>query len=183
MIEQKPDNKIAIDVAVESLIWHGIGDVQPHLQRAAAATIKHLPERLQSAAHSASISVLLTTDAEVHRLNLDFRRIDKSTNVLSFPWLSRRQLLKLGDAPPSTADAIHIGDIAISDDYVAQEAIREHKNMLHHLSHLLIHGILHIFGYDHESDYTAKRMEKLEKTIMTDLGLPDPYNAPGESRQ
>jgi probable rRNA maturation factor len=109
-----------------------------------------------------ALALLLTDDAAVRRLNRSFRGIDKSTNVLSFP-------SPAGD--PSGA----LGDIAIAFETTAREAQAEGKPLAHHLSHLAVHGFLHLIGYDHDEDAQAEEMEWLERRILGRLGVPDPY--------
>jgi probable rRNA maturation factor len=166
--------------------WKRIPRLRSHLQKAAEATWAHLPARFQL---PCEVGVLLTGDAGMRRLNRDFRGIDKPTNVLSFPEFGGKELSKLASYPPraptrgghdaaSKIDCtypIFIGDIALGYQYIVVEAKKDHKILKNHLSHLMIHGILHLFGYDHIHDKDASRMERLEKKIMVSLGLPDPY--------
>ena len=117
------------------------------------------------------INIRLVGKKEIQALNKTYRHKDKPTNVLSFPQFSPRQLPKKG----KKNEAVTLGDIVISYQYIVGEAKKDNKMLINHVSHLLIHGILHLFGYDHVSDTGAARMERLEKRIMADLGLPDPY--------
>ena len=122
-----------------------------------------------------SLSLLLTSDEAVRKLNASFRGMDKTTNVLSFPQFKRQEIKKFS----ARAQEIYsVGDIALSSLYVAQEAKIQGKILKNHVTHLLIHGILHLFGYDHMTAAQAARMEILEKKIMAELGLPDPYESP-----
>jgi len=107
--------------------------------------------------------VLLTNDEEIFDLNLRFRQQAKPTNVLSFP------------APlnPET----HLGDVALAFGVCAREAHAQGKPLAHHLQHLVAHGVLHLVGYDHEQEDEARDMEGLERMILADLGVPDPYEA------
>jgi probable rRNA maturation factor len=101
----------------------------------------------------------------VQALNRDWRGIDKPTNVLSFP-------------APEPAAGIRprpLGDIAIAYETTRREAESESKPFAHHLSHLAVHGFLHLIGYDHETDDEAETMENLEREILSQLGVPDPY--------
>ena len=113
-----------------------------------------------------TLAVLLTDDAAIRRLNAQWRGIDKPTNVLSFP-----------PAPPAApaSGAKSLGDIAIAYETTAREARDEDKPFADHLSHLAVHGFLHLMGYDHESDAHAETMEQLERAILARLGVPDPY--------
>lgn len=116
----------------------------------------------------AELAVMLTDDTGVQTLNANWRGIDKPTNVLSFPALQPAH-----DAP---ADAPKmLGDIAIAYQTTRREADDEGKPFDHHLSHLAVHGFLHLVGYDHEKDGEAEAMETLEREILAQLGVPDPY--------
>jgi probable rRNA maturation factor len=109
------------------------------------------------------IVVLLTNDAEVRNLNARFRGQDAPTNVLSF------------SAPSSVAGAV--GDIALALGVCAREAADQGKTLAWHMQHLVAHGVLHLLGYDHQSDAEAEAMEAIERRIMAGLGAPDPYAA------
>lgn len=117
-------------------------------------------------------SVLFTSDAEVHTLNREWRGKDKPTNVLSFPMLERADLLDLApDGPPEL-----LGDIALAFETCAREAADKGIPVADHARHLIVHGLLHLAGHDHEiSDAEAEAMEALETKALALLGLPDPY--------
>lgn len=109
------------------------------------------------------IAILLADDATVRGLDARFRDHDKATNVLSFPAGRTAQ----GQA----------GDIALAYGICAAEAATQGKPLAHHLQHLTVHGVLHLFGYDHEQEDEAAIMEGLERQILARLGVPDPYAA------
>jgi len=117
----------------------------------------------------AEIAVMLTDDAGIRTLNNNWRGIDKPTNVLSFPALQ-----PTAGAPPDAPRML--GDIAIAYETTRKEADDEEKPFDHHLSHLAVHGFLHLIGYDHEKDDDAEAMEGLEREILAQLGIPDPYS-------
>ena len=117
----------------------------------------------------AELAVMLTDDDGIRTLNNNWRGIDKATNVLSFPARQRPAPAGPDDAPRM------LGDIAIAYQTTRREADEEHKPFDHHLSHLAVHGFLHLIGYDHESDDEAEAMESLEREILAQLGIPDPY--------
>ena len=108
-----------------------------------------------------SLTVLLTDDAALQDLNARFRGKDKLTNVLSFP------------APESARP--HLGDVALAYGVCTAEAQAQGKSLAAHLMHLTAHGVLHLLGYDHETEAEAEAMEGLERAILAGLGLPDPY--------
>ena len=105
--------------------------------------------------------ILLTDDETVRDLNARFRGKDKPTNVLSFP------------APENARP--HLGDIVLAYGVCADEAREQGKPFGDHLSHLVVHGVLHLMGYDHEADDEAEAMEAKERTLLAALGFPDPY--------
>jgi probable rRNA maturation factor len=107
------------------------------------------------------VSILLTDDATVQDLNARFRGKDAATNVLSFP-------------APQTARP-HLGDVALAYGVCAREAQGQGKTLAAHLAHLTAHGVLHLIGYDHDTEAEAEAMEGLERAILASLGLPDPY--------
>ena len=115
------------------------------------------------------VTVLLADDATLRRLNRDFRGQDKATNVLAFP-----------AAPPSEEPAG--GDIAVASETCAREAEEAGKPVGDHLSHLIVHGTLHLLGYDHATEADAQIMEGLERRALAGLGIADPYAAPADER-
>lgn len=163
--------KNGLHIVVGALPWKRLRGLQPLLERAAGVTVENMPKNLRPAARRAEYTLLLTTDAAVKTLNHDYRGLNRPTNVLSFPQMTRAGLIRAAKkkTPP------YAGDIAVAYAYTVREAQREGKNPVHHVAHLLIHGLLHLFGYDHISDGTAARMERLETTLMIKLGLSDPY--------
>ncbi len=118
---------------------------------------------------NAELAVMLTDDPGIRTLNNNWRKLDKATNVLSFPPPHPGSTPQPGDAPRL------LGDIAIAFETARREADDENKPFDHHLSHLAIHGFLHLLGYDHETDDEAEAMEDLERRILAQLGIPDPY--------
>lgn len=150
-----------VDVMVESAQWEREATSADAVQRAIAQAAPIVDEDVANT----ELVVVLTDDAAIRTLNHQWRGFDKATNVLSFP------------APdtPSDATVQHLGDIVIAFETLAREASDEGKPFHHHLSHLAVHGFLHLLGYDHESERDAEVMEQLERTILAKLGVPDPY--------
>ncbi len=120
------------------------------------------------------VSLLFTSDTEVHALNREWRQRDTPTNVLSFPMLDRAELVALdGDGPPAM-----LGDIALAYETCAREADEKGVTLEAHAAHLIVHGLLHLAGHDHvESDEQAEAMEALETAILAKLAIADPYGA------
>lgn len=137
--------------------------------RAAAAAEEIAPELANP---RLSASLLFTSDEEIHVLNREWRQRDKPTNVLSFPMLERDDLLDLApDGPPEL-----LGDIALAYETCAREADEKGVPLAHHAAHLIVHGLLHLAGHDHEiSTADAEAMEALETKALAICGIADPY--------
>ena len=153
------------EVLVVADCWQSEPDAETVIQRAVAAAAESVDEDVAEA----EVAVMLTDDAGIRTLNSNWRGIDKPTNVLSFPALQPTGARKPGDAPRM------LGDIAIAYQTMRREADEEQKPFDHHLSHLAVHGFLHLIGYDHETEADAEEMEALETEILAHLGIPDPY--------
>ncbi|HWA43465.1 MAG TPA: rRNA maturation RNase YbeY [Hypericibacter adhaerens] len=115
----------------------------------------------------AELALALGDDALLRRLNRDYRGRDKPTNVLSFPYVATPGAPEQGRR--------FLGDVAIARETLLAEAVAESKPAAHHLSHLIVHGVLHLLGHDHERPAEARRMEALERKVLAGLGIPDPY--------
>lgn len=150
------------DVLVAADCWQAQTDVEDIVQRAIAAATAFV----ELPAEETEVAVMLTDDARIRELNKEWRGQDKPTNVLSFP----------AAQPPGTPPApVMLGDIAIAFETTRREAETEGKPFCDHLSHLAIHGFLHLLGYDHLDDAEAEEMEALERKILASLGVADPY--------
>jgi probable rRNA maturation factor len=153
------------EVLVVADCWQTEPDAEAVIQRAVAAAA----EIAKAGIGEAELAVMLTDDSGIRTLNNNWRGIDKPTNVLSFPALP-----PTGAGGPDDAPRM-LGDIAIAYETTRKEADDEQKPFDHHLSHLAVHGFLHLIGYDHEQDHDAEQMESLEQEILAQLGIPDPY--------
>lgn len=118
-----------------------------------------------------SINLSLSNDETVHKLNLEFRGLDKSTNVLSFANIDDPDF----ELQPMSADSLELGDIIIALETLQREADVKGISLSDHLSHLLVHGLLHLLGYDHQQENEAEQMEKLEILILKSLNIANPY--------
>ncbi len=153
-------------------VWPS-GDWENLALRAALAAVRIAPELANP---RLAVSLLFTSDAAVRELNREWRNLDKPTNVLSFPMISRAALLEL----PAMGPPELLGDIALAQETCAREAAEKSISIEDHASHLIIHGLLHLAGYDHEiSDADAEAMEALEIKALAQLGVADPYGADG----
>jgi len=153
---------IAPDFTIESDLWAHMPDAEALAQRALTAAETNAGKALHSAAE---VSIVLTDDATIRELNKNWRKIDKATNVLSFP---AANLKKLAQSPL-------LGDIILSYETLAREAGEESKSIEDHYSHLVIHGFLHLLGFDHETEADADVMEALEIKILATLKIANPY--------
>jgi probable rRNA maturation factor len=158
----------AVDLVVEAGDW----PARTKLARIAATAIAAAASgaRLRPTA-DAEVTVVFTDDAHVRRLNRTYRGKNRPTNVLSFP------------APPAPGGALAplLGDIVLAAETVAKEAAAAGIAVTDHLTHLIVHGFLHLIGYDHEEDAEALAMEALETRILKKLGITDPYAEPAET--
>jgi probable rRNA maturation factor len=152
------------EVLVVADCWQAEPDAEAVIHRA----INAAAEIADADVGEAEIAVMLTDDAGIRTLNNNWRGIDKPTNVLSFPALQPTA------GAPTDAPRM-LGDIAIAYETTRKEADDEEKPFDHHLGHLAVHGFLHLIGYDHEKDDDAEAMEGLEREILAQLGIPDPY--------
>jgi probable rRNA maturation factor len=154
-----------LEVLVVADCWQAEPDAEAVIHRAIATAA----ELVAADVGDSELAVMLTDDAGIRTLNNNWRGIDKPTNVLSFPALQPSG--RRGPAEPPRM----LGDLAIAYETTRREADEEQKPFDHHLSHLAIHGFLHLIGYDHEKDEPAETMEELEREILSQLGIPDPY--------
>ena len=154
------------EVLVVADAWQAEPDAESVIQRAITAAAEFVDADIGEA----ELAVMLTDDDGIRTLNSNWRGIDKPTNVLSFPALPPS-----GPSGPDDAPRM-LGDIAIAYQTTRQEADEERKPFDHHLSHLAVHGFLHLIGYDHEQNDDAEDMETLEREILAQLGIPDPYS-------
>lgn len=120
----------------------------------------------------AEVSIVLADDDQVTELNRNYRGMDKPTNVLSFANIDSADL---HTAQPAGAGPILLGDIIIAYGVAQAEADAEAKSLADHLAHLVAHGMLHLLGHDHIEDSEAERMEQLERSILGQMGIDDPY--------
>jgi probable rRNA maturation factor len=155
---------LAVDLVEESGGWAALPGADGLVEAAAAALAAHPTTHVLL---PATVSIALGSDATVRKLNSTWRGKDKPTNVLSFP------------ASPGLRDEDGrrvLGDVIVALETVLAEADAEQKPPEHHLQHLVIHGMLHLMGHDHEADGEAERMEAIEVEVLARLGVPSPYS-------
>jgi probable rRNA maturation factor len=164
---------IVTETDVASALWPA-ADWEALASAAVTAALAETPRRpLSESSFCLEISVRLSDDAEVHALNNQYRGKDKPTNVLSFPMLEPADL----DMLANTDDGeVLLGDIILAAETCAAEAAAKGWSTIGYAQHLIVHGLLHLLGYDHELGETeASEMEALESRACRALGLPDPY--------
>jgi len=160
------------EIVIEDPKWNAL-DMESLCQTALNAVAAHL-----GISNDAEVSVMACNDDRISELNAEFREKDKATNVLSWP--AEELSSDVDGAPPLSPEPdftgeMFLGDIAISFDTCTQEAEQANKPLSDHVIHLIIHGCLHLLGYDHETDADAALMERLEVEILGNLGISNPY--------
>ncbi|HVA35547.1 MAG TPA: rRNA maturation RNase YbeY [Stellaceae bacterium] len=156
---------VTIDVIERAPAWRRALPKAPAICRAAAkAALAHAAGKLGGA----ELAVVLADDTLIAALNRDYRGIAKPTNVLSFACAE--------PAPRGTALRL-LGDVVLAYGTISREARAQGKTLGDHLAHLVVHGVLHLLGFDHERGGEARRMEALEVAILADMGIADPYRA------
>lgn len=162
------ETTVAIDVMVDDDGWSAVPDAEGVAERAARAALASLGEEVPP---GAEMAITLTDDARIRILNRDWRDKDKATNVLSFP----------SPDLPEDVTPQPLGDVIVARETLLAEALTEDKRPEDHLAHLVVHGTLHLMGFDHEDDAEAEEMEAAERRILAGLGISDPYALPTES--
>lgn len=164
-----PANAVTIDINILAGDWEAPQiDLETLIHSSIIATIAaaDLYEEIQNRA--LEVSVVLTDDKTIQTLNATYRNIDKPTNVLSFAALD-------SDDPLPPEGPVHLGDIILALETLQHESETMEKPLKNHLTHLVIHGMLHLLGYDHIEEEEANIMESLEISILSDFGIENPY--------
>jgi probable rRNA maturation factor len=160
--EAEPPERISVTVLEESGDWSAIPTCQDAIAEAAAALALHPSCK---GARGVEACVVLADDALLRSLNRSYLGKDAPTNVLSFPF----------QGPPGGEDTGHLGDVVLAAETIRKEAGEQGIAPVHHLQHLVVHGLLHLLGFDHDTDARAETMERLEAQILATLGIADPY--------
>ncbi len=151
-----------VDIQRHAPQWRAMPRATALVRRAARAAVRHAGVKIRP---DAALAVALADDAMVRAANRDWRAKDSPTNVLSFPAMP----------PERLPEARFLGDVIIAYETTAAEAAAEQKPFADHLAHLVVHGVLHLLGYDHGTVAEAELMEARERAILERLGVPDPY--------
>ena len=165
--DPEPPRRLPLAAVHEACEWDRFGRVEA----AVAAAAHEIAATSVLDIGLAEACVALTTDAEIACLNATYRGKSTPTNVLSFP----------SGAGAPCGDVRRLGDIVLAAETIAREADEQGLPPLHHVQHLVVHGVLHLLGFDHETDAQADEMEALEVEILARLGIANPYGDTGAS--
>jgi probable rRNA maturation factor len=147
-----------LDISIDDRDWNTVPNLRKLARNAISATLEE---------NSVSLSLLFTSDAKILEINQQWRGKAVPTNVLSFP-VSAKIPVPQGEPRP-------LGDIVLAFGTVSREAGEQKKPIAHHVTHLIVHGVLHLLGYDHEKNDDAEAMEAREIAVLADLGMENPY--------
>jgi probable rRNA maturation factor len=162
-VEAEPP-QLSLVVTEHSGDWTEVPAFRAAIAAVGEAVAKHA---CGGAARGGEASVVLGSDDLLRQLNRSYRSKDAPTNVLSFPFVPRGAMVG--------QEAHYLGDIVLAAETVRREAAEQRIPLVHHVQHLVVHGLLHLLGYDHEHDEEADIMERLEAEILAPLGIDDPY--------
>ena len=149
-----------LEISVDDRDWTAVPNLRKLARRAISAAIHD---------NKVSLSLLFTSDAKILAINRQWRGKAAATNVLSFPVSA--------DTPVPAGEPRPLGDIALAFGVISREAEEQKKPIAHHVTHLIVHGALHLLGYDHETDSEAEAMEAREIMILAGLGIENPYTS------
>ncbi|MEE9433401.1 MAG: rRNA maturation RNase YbeY [Sphingorhabdus sp.] len=163
---------IETEISVES-IWNDKGDWQGISDKSVAAAITAAPyARLTETSAQIAVSILFADNDKVQALNRDYRKQDRPTNILSFPMLPKDLLHNIANTDDGE---VLLGDMILAYETCAGEAAETGISLEQHVTHLIVHGMLHLLGYDHIVEAEAEAMETLEIKALASMGLPNPY--------
>ncbi len=159
-----PTALLKVEIVRSSAKWSELGDIDHALVEAAQAARSTI---VTAPTNHEGLTIVLSSNMEVQGLNKTFRGQDKPTNVLSFPFGNEKNFSDHGSQS--------LGDIVLAFETILQEADERAADPRHYACHLVVHGVLHLLGFDHKTDSDAQIMEELESRIAGKLGMPDPY--------
>ncbi len=160
--DEEPDQCLTFDVVTESGDWRLFEPIADHLQNVSRVIERHL----ELPAKQCEVCLALCSDDKVRQLNAQYRGKDSATNILSFPGPG---------LVPEQPRPYPLGDLAVADQTLLSEADDSGTPLAAHFTHILLHGVLHLLGFDHLEEQAAKEMEELEIMMLAELGIPDPY--------
>lgn len=178
MNAQLPPGRIVVDCLVEAGGWGDAdGPVGATARAAAHAAVRRgiaLAGNAEGPRPEIEVTLLLADDAAVQAMNAEWRGKAEPTNVLSFPNCTPGEIARARAGGPP----LLLGDVVLALQTCRNQALEQGKTLADHVAHLVVHGVLHLFGHDHETDADAERMEALEVAILAGLGVGDPYGRP-----
>lgn len=177
MDDDPESSDIAIVIELREPAWTGTCAAPDVVAESAARAALAAAPETAGLPRPVELGIQLADDALVRALNRDHRGSDRATNVLSFPTLDDRDVVAL-----PRGQTLLLGDVVLAYETVAREAADRHKDLAAHLSHLVVHGVLHLLGYDHQEEQAAERMEALEGRVLEGLGYGDPYDEAAAKR-
>ncbi|MSP33799.1 MAG: rRNA maturation RNase YbeY [Rickettsiales bacterium] len=171
-------NRIRIDIATKSKKWLVVKNIEKTIEQTCQKLIllSEIKTFLQKKMNCLEISVSLVSNLQIKKINQQFRNKNTPTDVLSFSFLDEKLIRKNGfENTTKTTQQLFLGDIILAFEVINKEAIEAKKDFQQHLTHLLLHSILHLIGYDHEKKKDAKIMEEIEIKILRKLKIGNPY--------
>ncbi len=168
---------ISIDIVIKSKKWQQEKNIEKFIEDTCKALIPLTDlKTILKKNFELELSISLLSDSQIKKINHEFRQKNKPTNVLSFPSLDENLLRQIGiKKAVGTCEYLLLGDIIISYDTLKKESLAQKKRFRDHLTHLVLHSILHLIGYDHEDEKMANTMEALEIKILQKLNIKNPY--------
>lgn len=171
--------RLSIAISIEDPSWAKLAPDSARVLRRAArdALAQAKADGWKGSRVGHEISFVMTDDKRMRALNRAYRHKDKPTNVLSFAALdaAKRDAAKRDAGVPKPGVPWLLGDVVFASGVIAREAKAQRKSLAHHLTHLAVHGVLHLLGYDHEQDRDAEAMEALEIAALARMGIANPY--------
>ena len=166
-------DNIGVDISISCLSWQdALPDIEEICRKAVTTAVLSVLKLSSKAIPPIEVSLVLSDDNFIQGLNSQYRQIDRPTNVLAFPGDDLADCL----TPHSTSVPALLGDVVVAYESAASEAHDENKSLADHLSHLVVHGTLHLLGYDHENEDDAAVMEALEIKVLGSLDVQNPYD-------
>ncbi len=159
--------QVEVDVALQAPLWENLANIEKVVRESAVNTLQNAILPKAAIGRELEVSLVLANDDLIQILNSEYRQKDKPTNVLTFATLDSEE--------PATDGALNLGDVILSYETIVREAQEQGKFITDHVRHLVVHGVLHLLGYDHEEEDEATDMETLEIRILETMGVQNPY--------
>ena len=175
---KSPKSRINIDLVIRSKKWLTVKNIEKFINKTCCELIllSEIKAFLRKQSNSLELSICLLSNAQIKKINQQFRNKNKPTDILSFSFLDEKLIRKNGfKKVVKPMQQLFLGDILLAFEMISKESIATKKDFHHHLTHLLLHGILHLIGHDHESLEDAKIMEEIEIKILQKLKISNPY--------